>query len=113
MSTMTSFTLRPLHYTTLGFERFFNDVERLMKDDVHNKASNFPPHNIIRLDDNRYVVEMKRCVAEMRVKLSVIENDYLNKHTTISARFDDLNLAVKDLTNEIKLLNKEIQNKLN
>jgi len=58
MSAMTGFTLRPLHYTTLGFERFFNDVERLMKDDVHNKASNFPPHNIIRLDDNRYVVEM-------------------------------------------------------
>lgn len=57
--------------------------------------------------------EMKRCVAEMRVKLSVIENDYLNKHNTMSSRFDELNSAVKDLTNEIKLLNKEIQNKLN
>jgi uncharacterized membrane protein (DUF106 family) len=57
--------------------------------------------------------EMKKCVAEMRVKLSVIENDYLNKHNTMSSRFDDLNSAVKDLTNEIKLLNKEIQNKLN
>jgi molecular chaperone IbpA len=48
---------RPLHHTTLGFERFFNDVERLLKDD-QSKAGNFPPHNIIKLDDNRYVVEL-------------------------------------------------------
>ena len=53
-----TYVLRPLHYTTLGFERFFNDVERLLKDDPQAKASNFPPHNILRLDDNRYVVEM-------------------------------------------------------
>jgi len=56
---MTTFTLRPIHYTTLGFERFFNDVKILMNsNDVQTKATNFPPHNIIRLDDNRYIIEM-------------------------------------------------------
>ena len=41
---------------TVGFDRFFYDVEALL-----NKAEtvqNFPPHNIIKVDDNRYVVEL-------------------------------------------------------
>ena len=57
--TLTHFGhFRPLHHTTLGFERFFDDVERLLKEDPQSKAGNFPPHNIIKLDDNRYVVEL-------------------------------------------------------
>jgi molecular chaperone IbpA len=57
--TLTHFgQFRPLHHTTLGFERFFNEVDKLLKDDLQTKAGNFPPHNIIKLDDNRYVVEL-------------------------------------------------------
>ena len=57
--TLTHFGhFRPLHHNTLGFERFFEDVERLLKDDPQSKSGNFPPHNIIKLDENRYVVEL-------------------------------------------------------
>ena len=48
----------PLTTSTLGFERFFDDVERLLSSDVQKVATTFPPHNIIKLDDNRYVVEL-------------------------------------------------------
>lgn len=48
----------PLHHTTLGFERFFDEVERMMNLDQRNVGSTFPPHNIIKLDDSRYVVEL-------------------------------------------------------
>jgi hypothetical protein len=58
------------------------------------------------------IKSLKKSSVEMEKKLSVIENDYLNKHSNLSSRFEELNLAVKDLTNEIKILSKEIQNKL-
>ena len=48
----------PLTTSTLGFEKFFHDVERLLASDVQKTTSSFPPHNILKLDDNRYVVEL-------------------------------------------------------
>jgi molecular chaperone IbpA len=48
----------PLAHTTLGFERFFDDVEKLLATDVAKVSTSFPPHNIIKLDDSRYVVEL-------------------------------------------------------
>jgi molecular chaperone IbpA len=44
--------------TTLGFERFFNEVEKMLDADIKQTTTNFPPHNILKLDDNRYVVEL-------------------------------------------------------
>ena len=48
----------PLFHSTLGFERFFDDVERLLKADIQKTTTSFPPHNILKLDENRYVVEL-------------------------------------------------------
>ena len=46
---------------------------------------------------------------ENKNRLSVIENDYLNKVANLNDRFDLLYAAMKDLTNEIKELNKRFQ----
>jgi molecular chaperone IbpA len=48
----------PLAHTTLGFENFFRDVEKLLDMDVTKTNPSFPPHNIIKLDDTHYVVEL-------------------------------------------------------
>ena len=56
--TLGRISFGPLAHTTLGFERFFDDVERLLATDVQNVSSTFPPHNILKLDDSRYVVEL-------------------------------------------------------
>ena len=53
----------------------------------------------------------KELTYENKNKLSVMENDYLNKHNHLSEKFDDLYGAVKDLTVEIKSLTKEINKK--
>ena len=55
---MTRISFGPLAHTTLGFENFFRDVEKLLDMDVSKVTSSFPPHNIIKLDDSRYVVEL-------------------------------------------------------
>ncbi len=43
----------PLVPSTVGFDRLFSAIEALEK-----TTSTYPPHNIIKIDDNRYVVEM-------------------------------------------------------
>ena len=48
----------PLAHTTLGFERFFDDVEKLLSVDVTKATQSFPPHNIIKLDETHYIVEL-------------------------------------------------------
>ena len=56
---LSSISFGPLATSTLGFERFFDDVERLInRSDVQKANSGFPPHNIIKLDDFHYVVEL-------------------------------------------------------
>jgi len=53
----------------------------------------------------------KEVSYDTRNKLAVIENDYLNKHSHLSDKFEELYGAVKDLTLEIKSLTKEINKK--
>lgn len=55
---MTRISFGPLVPTTLGFERFFGEVERMLDGDYKQPTQSFPPHNIIKLDENRYVVEL-------------------------------------------------------
>ena len=52
---MVDFNIGPLVHSTLGFERVFNDVERILN---NRPASSFPPHNILKVDHNKYVVEL-------------------------------------------------------
>ena len=54
---MTRITFGPLLHQTLGFENFINDVERILNE-TKPVTSNFPPHNIIKADENKYVVEL-------------------------------------------------------
>ena len=56
--TLGRISFGPLTHTTLGFERFFDDVEKMMNMDVQKVSASFPPHNILKLDDSRYVVEL-------------------------------------------------------
>ena len=44
-----------LHHT-LGFENFIRDVETIINSD--KPITSFPPHNIIKADENKYVVEL-------------------------------------------------------
>jgi molecular chaperone IbpA len=56
--TLGRISFGPLHHTTLGFERFFGEVEKMLTIDHRSVTTAFPPHNIIKLDDTRYVVEL-------------------------------------------------------
>jgi len=46
-----------LYPSFVGFDQLFNELDRLV-DKGQPVPSSFPPHNIIKVEDNKYVVEM-------------------------------------------------------
>lgn len=58
MTKLGHISFGPLTQSTLGFDKFFDDVEKLLSMDIQKSISNFPPHNILKLDETRYIVEL-------------------------------------------------------
>lgn len=54
MTHLNRFNIGSLVPATVGFDRFFDALESLEK----SSLTNFPPHNIVKLDDNNYLVEI-------------------------------------------------------
>lgn len=57
---MTQFELRTIDLPTLarhaiGFDRIFNEMGRAF---ANGKVDNYPPYNIVQLDDTHYVIEV-------------------------------------------------------
>ena len=46
----------PLVPTTVGFDRLFNAFENLALEKV--PTNTFPPHNIVKVGENQYLVEL-------------------------------------------------------
>lgn len=47
-----------LNPSFVGFDQLFNELERLIEGSQPVQQTTFPPHNIVKIDDNRYVVEL-------------------------------------------------------
>ena len=78
--TLGRISFGPLQHSTLGFDRFFDEAERLLKTDLTKVSPAFPPHNIIKLDDNRYLVELAVAgFAEAEIDISVEDNNLIIK----------------------------------
>ena len=53
---MTRFTT--LYPQFVGFDQLFNELERIVEGQAVPKLNTFPPHNVLKVDDSHYVVEM-------------------------------------------------------
>ena len=86
--TLGHISFGPLHHSTLGFDRFFDNVEKLMNVDVQKTISNFPPHNIVKhaKEKNKYLVEL----AVAGFSQDEIEIDIVKGTLTITGKKDEL-----------------------
>lgn len=48
-------TFNPLWPSTLGFDQVFKDLDKILES---SNSSQFPPHNIIKVDDYNYIIEL-------------------------------------------------------
>jgi peptidoglycan hydrolase CwlO-like protein len=53
--------------------------------------------------------DVKVLSYQTKSDLDVLRNDHQNKHTNLSEKFDELKLAMQELTKEIKELNKRVK----
>lgn len=73
--TLGRISFSPLHHSTLGFDRFFSEAERLLNHEARAVNNSFPPHNIIKLDDNRYLVELAVAgFSKDEIQISIEDN---------------------------------------
>lgn len=89
--TLGRITFGPLSQSMLGFDRFFDEVER-MTADVKQVSTSFPHHNIIKIGDDRYVVEL--AVAGF----SKNEIDITVENGTLTIKGEKQDQAAEDVT---------------
>jgi molecular chaperone IbpA len=54
MTRLEQFDLTPFNRATIGFEKIFNDFDRHFS----NSTTSYPPYNIIKNDENEWVVSL-------------------------------------------------------
>jgi molecular chaperone IbpA len=54
----TNVSFGPIWPSTIGFENVLKEIDDLLNATNSSSTTNFPPHNIIKVDDYQYVVEL-------------------------------------------------------
>lgn len=81
MSTYVTLDLPTLHRSFVGFDQLFEEINRSF---TVSKQDNYPPHNIIRTGDNRYVIEMAVAgFMETELDIETVTNNYGQNILTI------------------------------
>jgi len=83
MTKITSLDLSPFYRNTIGMDRIFDRV--MDQVDAAGSSSNYPPYNIIRVDEDRYEIQ----VAIAGFDKDEIEVEYHEGHLKIIGRQED------------------------
>jgi molecular chaperone IbpA len=60
-----------IHRQTIGFDSLFEQLDR----SLGNKTDNYPPHNVVKLDDTHYVIEVAVAgFAEEEIDIELKDN---------------------------------------
>ena len=74
MTTYLTLDLPTLHRSFVGFDQLFEEINRSF---TVAKQDNYPPHNIIRTGDNRYLIEMAVAgFEENEIDIETVTNQY-------------------------------------
>lgn len=70
--TLSTLDLPALHRHAIGFDRMFNELNRTF---ANSRADNYPPHNVVKLDETHYVIEVAVAgFAETEIDVELKEN---------------------------------------
>jgi len=105
---MTKVHFGHLYPSTLGFDRMFNTLEAML-DTVPNTSDKFPPHNIIKLDDQKYVVELavagfNEDEIDITVEDGVLKIAGEKKETEDEIEYLHKGIGTRSFTKSIKLI---------
>jgi molecular chaperone IbpA len=70
--TLSTLDLPTLHRHAIGFDRMFDELNRTF---ANSRTDNYPPHNVVKLDDTHYVIEVAVAgFAETEIDVELKEN---------------------------------------
>jgi molecular chaperone IbpA len=73
-TTYLTLDLPTLHRHFVGFDQLFEEINRSF---AASKQDNYPPHNIVRIGDNRYLIEMAVAgFQESELDIETVANNY-------------------------------------
>jgi molecular chaperone IbpA len=95
----------PLYHSTLGYDNIFRELEKTLESPTLN---NFPPHNIIKIEDNKYIVELA-CAGYSKEELDIsVEDNVLyikgEKKDTKTKEYIHKGISEKKFTKTIKII---------
>ena len=69
--TLRSFDIPQLHKFGVGFDNMFDEIMRV----TSQQTTNYPPHNILKIDENNFVVQLAVAgFAEGEININVEKN---------------------------------------
>ena len=119
MTQLQRFDTQALNRALVGFDRIFDDMERRFANQI---ASNYPPYNICRLQENLYEIEIAVTGFEKSEITVTVEQEKLtivgqrNKNEDTTAEFLHRGLALRDfertftLAEHMKIISAQIKN---
>ena len=89
-----------IHRNAIGFDRMFDELNRSF---ANSKSDNYPPHNVIRIDDQHHVIE----IAVAGFSESEVDIELKDSVLTISGKQDKKETEVEYLHKGISARNFE------
>lgn len=78
--TLRSFDIPQLHKFGVGFDNMFDEIMRV----TSQQTTNYPPHNILKIDENNFVVQLAVAgFAEGEITINVEKNVLTVQGSTI------------------------------
>jgi len=76
-----------IHRQTIGFDRMFDELNRTF---ANSRTDNYPPHNVVKLDDTHYVIEVavagfaeNEIDVELKDNVLTVKGEQAKKETEI------------------------------
>ncbi len=91
MTKITSLDLSPFYRNTIGMDRIFDRV--MDQVDTAGSNGNYPPYNIVRVDEDRYEIQ----VAVAGFNKEEIDIEYHEGHLTVTGRQENKNEDIEYL----------------
>ena len=104
---------------TLGFESMLQDIEKLLGNQMKVDTNNtFPPHNIIQVDDNHYLIELAIAgFTEKEIDITVdngiltIKGEKIKSENVLEPNYLYHGIATRSFSKSIRLADTiEVQN---
>jgi molecular chaperone IbpA len=78
--------LNQLNRALIGFDRIFHDYENRFQ----SSATNYPPHNVIKVDDDNYEIQLAVAgFSDEEISVEVVQDHLVVKGETLGEDIDD------------------------